>query len=126
MLNNAVVMGRLTKDPELKQTANNVPMATFRLACERDYKGKDGKRETDFIDVIAWRQTAEFVARFFTKGRLVTIDGKLQSRNWEDKDGNKRTNLEVVADNVYFSDNKIDKRPPEFVPIDADDSELPF
>lgn len=129
MVNNVVVMGRLTRDPELKQTASNVPMATFRIACERDYKSRDGKRETDFIDIIAWRQTAEFVSRFFTKGRLVVVTGKMQSRNWEDKDGNKRTNLEVVAESVYFADSKRDEekqtRPPEFVPIDEDD-DLPF
>ena len=107
MLNHIVLMGRLTRDPELRRTGSGIAVASFRLAVDRDFGPKDGaERETDFIDIVAWRSTAEFVSRFFTKGRMAVVSGRLQMRNWTDKEGNKRTSAEVVADNVYFGDSK--------------------
>ena len=109
MLNKIFIMGRLTRDPELRRTQSGVPVASFRLAVDRDLKDKQtGERATDFIDVVAWRQTAEFVSRYFTKGRMAVVEGRLQMRDWTDKDGNKRRSAEVVADNVYFGDSKRD------------------
>ena len=109
MLNHIVLMGRLTRDPELRRTGSGIAVASFRLAVDRDFGPKDGaERETDFIDIVAWRSTAEFVSRFFTKGRMAVVSGRLQMRNWTDKEGNKRTTAEVVADNVYFGDSKRD------------------
>ena len=109
MLNHIVLMGRLTRDPELRRTGSGIAVATLRLAVDRDYAPKDGSpRETDFIDVVAWRSTAEFVCKYFTKGRMAVVSGRLQIRPWEDKDGNKRTAAEVVADNIYFGDSKRD------------------
>ena len=109
MLNHIVIMGRLARDPELRRTQTGTPVASFRLAVDRDFKDKStGERSTDWIDVVAWRQTAEFVSRFFTKGRMAVVEGRLQMRDWTDKDGNKRTSAEVVADNVYFGDSKRD------------------
>ena len=109
MLNHIVLMGRLTRDPELRRTGSGIAVASFRLAVDRDFAPKDGgEKETDFIDVVAWRSTAEFVSRFFTKGRMAVVSGRLQMRNWTDKEGNKRTSAEVVADNVYFGDSKRD------------------
>ena len=109
MLNHIVLMGRLTRDPELRRTGSGIAVASFRLAVDRDFGPKDGSdRETDFIDIVAWRSTAEFVSRFFTKGRMAVVSGRLQMRNWTDKEGNKRTSAEVVADNVYFGDSKRD------------------
>ena len=108
MLNHIVMMGRLTQDPELR-TAGETPVCHFRLACDRDYKAKNsGEKETDFIDVVAWRSTAEFVAKYFTKGRMAVVEGRLQMRDWTDKDGNKRRSAEVVADNLYFGDSRRD------------------
>lgn len=102
-------MGRLARDPELRRTQTGTPVASFRLAVDRDFKDKStGERATDWIDVVAWRQTGEFVSRYFTKGRLAVVEGRLQMRDWTDKDGNKRTSAEVVADNVYFGDSKRD------------------
>ena len=107
MLNKTFLQGRLVADPELRHTQNNVAHASFRLAVDRDFKDKDtGERKADFINVVAWRQTAEFVSRFLTKGRMAIVEGKLQTRNYEDRDGNKRFVTEVVADNVYFGDSK--------------------
>ena len=107
MLNHIVIMGRLTRDPELRRTGSGVAVASFTLAVDRDYSGKDGgEKETDFIDVVAWRQTGEFVSKYFTKGRMAVVSGRLQIRSWTDKDGNKRRSAEVVADNVYFGDSK--------------------
>lgn len=107
MLNNIVIMGRLTKDPELRRTNSGVPVASFTLACDRDFSNKEsGEKEVDFIDVVAWRSTAEFVSRYFTKGRMAVASGRLQIRTWTDKDGNKRRNAEVHAENVYFADSK--------------------
>ncbi len=109
MLNKIILMGRLTRDPELRQTQTGTPVASFSLAVDRDFKDKTtGDRTTDFIDVVAWRQTGEFVSRYFTKGRMAVVEGRLQIRDWTDKDGNKRRSAEVVADNVYFGDSKRD------------------
>ena len=109
MLNKVFIMGRLARDPELRRTQSGVPVASFRLAVDRDYKDKTtGEKATDWIDVVAWRQTAEFVSRYFTKGRMAVVEGRLQIRDWTDKDGNKRTAAEVVADNIYFGDSKRD------------------
>lgn len=109
MLNHITIMGRLVADPELRTTPQGVTVATMRLAVDRDFKNKQtGERETDFINVVAWRQTAEFVSRFFTKGRMAVVEGRLQMRDWTDKDGNRRTSAEVVADNVYFGDSRRD------------------
>ena len=107
MLNHIVLMGRLTRDPELRYTSSNIPVASFRIAVDRDYQPKDGgERQTDFIDVVAWRQTGEFVSRYFTKGSMIVVSGRLQMRDWTDRDGNKRTSAEVMADSVYFGDSK--------------------
>ena len=109
MLNHIVIMGRLTRDPELRRTGSGVAVASFSLAVDRDFAPKDGgERETDFIDFVAWRQTGEFVSKYFTKGRMAVVSGRLQIRSWTDKDGNKRRSAEVVADNVYFGDSKRD------------------
>ena len=109
MLNHIVIMGRLARDPELRRTQSGVPVASFRLAVDRDFKDKNtGERATDWIDVVAWRATGEFVSRYFTKGRMAVVEGRLQMRDWTDKEGNKRTTAEVVADNVYFGDSRRD------------------
>lgn len=152
MLNRILLQGRLVADPEHKQTPNGVSVTTFRIACDRNFADKSGNRQADFIPIVAWRATADFVARFFTKGKMILLEGTLQSRNYTDKDGNKRTAFEVIADQVYFGDSKGgDSRPaaaapsnfptPEnfqeptkgqgfsigdFEEIDADDNELPF
>ena len=105
MLNRVTLMGRLVADPELRSTASNLSVCSFRIAVDRDYK-KGDQKETDFIDIVAWRSTAEFVANYFNKGRMIAVDGRLQIRPWEDKDGNKRFATEVVADNVYFGDSR--------------------
>ena len=106
MLNKIILMGRLTRDPELRRTQSGTAVASFTLAVDRDYKPQDGERETDFIDIVAWRGTGEFVSKYFTKGRMAVVEGRLQVRDWTDKDGNKRRSTEVVADNVYFGDSK--------------------
>ena len=109
MLNHIVIMGRLTRDPELRRTASGVAVASFTLAVDRDFgKNEAGEKETDFIDCVAWRQTGEFVSKYFTKGRMAVVSGRLQIRPWTDKEGNKRRTAEVVADNVYFGDSKRD------------------
>ena len=109
MLNHIIVMGRLTRDPELRRTGSGIAVASFTLAVDRDFSPKDGgERETDFIDCVAWRQTGEFVSKYFTKGRMAVVSGRLQIRSWTDKEGNKRRTAEVVADNVYFGDSKRD------------------
>ena len=106
MLNHIVVMGRLTRDPELRRTGSGVAVASFTVAVDRDFgKNENGEKETDFIDCVAWRQTGEFVSKYFTKGRMAVVSGRLQIRSWTDKDGNKRRTAEVVADNVYFGDS---------------------
>ena len=109
MLNHIVLMGRLTRDPELRRTGSGVAVATFTLAVDRDFaNSQTGERETDFIDIVAWRSTAEFVSKYFAKGRMAVVSGRLQIRPWTDKDGNKRRSAEVIADNVYFGDSKRD------------------
>lgn len=109
MLNHIVIMGRLTRDPELRRTGSGVAVASFTLAVDRDFAPRDGgERETDFIDCVAWRQTGEFVSKYFTKGRMAVVSGRLQIRGWTDKDGNKRRSAEIVADNVYFGDSRRD------------------
>ena len=143
MLNHIVLMGRLTRDPELRHTGSGTPVASFTLAVDRDFSGKDGgEKETDFIDFVAWRNTAEYVAKYFTKGRMAVASGRLQIRNWTDKEGNKRRSAEVLADNVYFADSKPGSATggdqnysasdipvsavQDFTAIEGDDSELPF
>ena len=109
MLNRIVIMGRLVADPELRTTPSGVTVATVRLAVDRDFRNKQtGERETDFINVVAWRQTAEFMSRYFAKGRMAVVEGRLQIRPYTDRDGNKRTAAEVVAENVYFGDSRRD------------------
>ena len=105
MLNHITIMGRLTRDPELRYTGSNIPVASFTVAVDRDY-GNGEERATDFINVVAWRHTGEFVSKHFTKGSMAVVSGRLQMRDWTDRDGNKRTSAEVVADNVYFGDSK--------------------
>ena len=109
MLNHIILMGRLTRDPELRRTGTGVAVASFSIAVDRDFGGREGgEKETDFIDIVAWRNTAEFVSKYFTKGRMAVVSGRLQIRNWTDKEGNKRRSAEVVADNIYFGDSRRD------------------
>ena len=109
MLNHITIMGRLTRDPELRRTGSGVAVASFTVAVDRDFSGKDSnEKETDFIDCVAWRSTGEFVSKYFTKGRMIVVSGRLQIRNWTDKEGAKRRSAEVVADSVYFGDSKKD------------------
>lgn len=105
-MNRVCIAGRLTAAPELRQTNSGTPVANFRLAVDRDFKDANGEKQTDFIDVSAWRNTAEFVSQYFDKGRVAVVDGKLQTRKWTDKEGNQRTAVEIVADSVYFGDSK--------------------
>ena len=108
-LNRIVIMGRLTRDPELRRTQSGTAVASFTLAVDRDFKSKDsGEKQADFIDCVAWRSTGEFVSKYFTKGRQAVVEGRLQLRDWTDKDGNKRRSAEVVAESVYFADSKHD------------------
>ena len=106
MLNRIILMGRLTHDPELRKTQSGVSVCSFSIAVDRDYKAQNGEKETDFIDIVTWRATADFVSKFFTKGRMAVVEGRLQNRDWVDKDKNKRRSAEVIADNVYFGDSK--------------------
>jgi single-strand DNA-binding protein len=138
MLNNITIMGRLTRDPELRRTGSGIAVTSFTLAVDRDYAGKDNsEKETDFIDCVAWRQTGEFVDKYFAKGRMAVVSGRLQIRTWKDKDENTRRTAEVVADTVYFGDSKQDTpnannatqgtvQPLEFTPLTGDDDQLPF
>ena len=147
-MNQIVIMGRLTRDPELRQTPGGVPVASFTLAVDRGYIPKDGgERQTDFIDVVAWRNTGEFVSRYFVKGQMAAVTGRLQIRDWTDKDGNKRRSAEVVADNIYFTESKKSREASfgpvepkddfgagfstpvessDFTELDMDDGDLPF
>ena len=134
MLNQIVIMGRLTREPELRRTGSGTAVTGFTLAVDRDFKG-DGERETDFIDCVAWRQLGEFVAKYFTKGSMAVVSGRLQIRNWTDKDGNKRRSAEIVADNVYFAESRKtggDPQPDtapgtdEFAELTGEDGQLPF
>lgn len=139
MLNHITIMGRLTKDVELRRTNSGVAVASFTIACDRDFGS--GEKETDFVDIVAWRNTAEFVSKYFSKGRMAVVSGRLQIRSWTDKDGNKRKNAEIVADNVYFGDSKTDSGnqnngftgfvkaenvPNAFATIEEPDCDLPF
>ena len=109
MLNHITLMGRLVRDPELRRTGSGIAVASFRIAVERDYAPKDGgERKADFIDCVAWRQTGEFVSKYFTRGRMIVVDGRLEMRDWTDKEGNKRINAEVIVENAYFGDSKRD------------------
>lgn len=136
MLNHIVIMGRLTRDPELRRTGTGIAVTSFTLAADRDFSNKEsGEKETDFIDCVAWRQTGEFVSKYFKKGSMAVVSGKLQIRPWTDKDGNKRRSAEVIADNVYFGEaKKSDSYTPtspvahaqDFETIEGDDEQLPF
>ena len=106
MLNKIILMGRLTRDPELRRTQSGTAVTSFSLAVDRDFKSQSGEKETDFIDIVAWRSTAEFVSKYFTKGRMAVVEGRLQIRDWTDRDGGKRRSAEVIAENVYFGDSK--------------------
>lgn len=106
MLNRVILMGRLVADPELRQTPNGISVATFRIAVDRNYQAKGAERQADFISCVAWRQTGEFISRYFQKGRMIALEGSLQTRNYEDKSGNKRTAYEVVVDQAFFADSK--------------------
>lgn len=132
-LNHWVGMGRLTADPELRRTQNGTAVTSFRLAVERDFKEANGEKTADFIEVVAWRNTAEFVNKFFAKGRVAVVEGRLQMREWTDKEGNRRKTAEIVADNVYFGDTKKKDESgdtsysrPVDVEVDEDDEGLPF
>ena len=149
MLNHITIMGRLTRDPELRRTGSGIAVASFTLAVDRDFASREsGERETDFIDCVAWRQTGEFVSKYFTKGSMAVVSGRLQIRNWTDKEGNKRRSAEVVADNVYFGESKRQSEgsgyaapsapayggysapasapASDFAMLDDDDAQLPF
>ena len=141
MLNKIILMGRLARDPELKRTTSGTAVTSFSMAVDRDFKSQSGEKKTDFIDVVAWRGTAEFVSKYFSKGRMAVVDGRLQIRDWTDKAGNKRTTAEVVAENVYFADSKRSESndnqkenfnalsgrlSDDFVPISEEDGEIPF
>lgn len=138
MLNKIFIMGRLTRDPELRRTNSGTSVTSFTLAVDRDFKNTDGTKDTDFVDCVVWRQTAEFVSKYFSKGRMAVVEGRLQMREWLDKDGNKRRNAEVIADNLYFGDSRSDngghqaaKAPvnvdaEEFDEVEDDDSDIPF
>lgn len=140
MLNKILIMGRLTRDPELRTTNSGTSVASFSLAVDRNYKGADGEKETDFIDCVAWRQTGEFAAKYFTKGRMAVVEGRLQIRPWTDKEGNNRRSAEVIVENMYFGDSKRDgdtggARPAsgpvnvsanDWQEVDEDEGDLPF
>jgi single-strand DNA-binding protein len=132
MLNKVIIMGRLTRDPELRRTQGGTAVTSFTMAVDRDFKSQSGEKETDFIDVVAWRNTGEFAAKYLAKGRMAAVEGRIQVRDWQDKDGNRRKSVEVVADNVYFADSKRDSKPQESRTVDdqefdeiEDDGDLP-
>lgn len=106
MLNKAILMGRLTRDPELRYTQSNLPVVSFTVAVDRSHSNNGGERQADFINVVAWRKTAEFVSQWFTKGMMIIVTGSIQSRNWQDKNGNNRTSIEVIADEIQFGETK--------------------
>ena len=141
MLNHIVLMGRLVRDPELRRTGSGVAVASFRVAVDRDFAPKDGgERKADFIDCVAWRQTGEFISKFYAKGRMIVVDGRLEMRDWTDKDGNKRISAEINVANAYFGDSKkaqseesgymgfVKNTAPaqDFTPLEGDDAQLPF
>lgn len=123
-LNRITIMGRLTRDPELRRTQSGAPVTSFTMAVDRDFKSQSGDKETDFIDVVAWRQTAEFVARYFTKGRMAVVEGRLQIRDWQDNNGNKRRSAEVIADSIYFGDSKPQDAQPAVHAVNVDASDF--
>ena len=127
MLNRIVLMGRLTRNPELRHTGNGTAVASFSLAVDRDFKSQGGEKETDFVDIVAWRSTADFVSKFFTKSRMAVVEGRLQLRDWTDKDGGKRRSAEVVAEHVYFGDSKqrSESDAPSAPPASGDFREVP-
>lgn len=130
MLNKSLLMGRFTKDPELRSTGQGTSVASFSLAVDRDFKGQNGERETDFINCVAWRQTAEFICNYFKKGSMAIVEGSLQTRPYEDAEGKKRSATEVIVNNIYFGESKKDEAPaPTITPeniLSADDDSLPF
>lgn len=148
MLNHIIIMGRLTRDPELRRTGSGIAVTSFTLAVDRDFKSNGSEKETDFIECVAWRNTGEYVGKYFTRGRMAVVSGRLQIRSWTDKDGNKRRTAEVIADNVYFGDSRSDSASskttessnyagqtysaPEYPPqsdfalLEDDDAQLPF
>ena len=136
MLNHIVIMGRLTRDPELRHTNNGTAVASFTLAVDRDFSGKDGgEKETDFIDCVAWRNTADFISKYFTKGRMAVVSGRLQVRKWKNNEGENRYSTEVIADHVYFGDSKKETsgsgNEPQYAPggtgfEDLEDEDCPF
>lgn len=140
MLNHITIMGRLTKDPELRRTGSGVAVASFTVAVDRDFAKDGAEKETDFIDCVAWRQAGEFVFKYFGKGRMIVVSGRLQIRSWTDNDGNKRRTAEIVADNCYFGDSKKEASHSEYgatpyptaapaqdyAVVDGDDDMLPF
>ena len=131
MLNQITIMGRLTKDVELRYTQTQTPVASFTIACERDFAERGQEKQTDFLNCVAWRKTAEFAHQYFSKGSMAIVTGRLQTRKWEDRDGNKHTEYEVIADNVYFGESKKkDETPkenkPTFEQLPETDGELPF
>ena len=140
MLNHITIMGRLVADPEIRRTGSGVAVTNFTIACDRDFSS-NGEKETDFVEIVCWRNTAEFVSKYFSKGRMAVVSGRLQIRSWNDKDGNKRRTAEIVADNVYFGDSKSDTQnqnsgyvgfvkaenvPNSFAPVMEEDEQLPF
>ena len=126
MLNKIILMGRLTRDPELRHTQSGTAVAGFSLAVDRDFKSDGGERETDFIDIVAWRATAEFVSKYFIKGRMAVVEGRLQIRDWTDKENNRRRSAEVVAENVYFGDSKKADPAPDWTRGNEEAGELPY
>ena len=124
MLNHIVIMGRLTAAPELRYTQQGTAVASYTLAVDRDYQSGGNEKQTDFIPCVAWRQSAEFVSKYFSKGSMAVVSGRLQLRDWTDKDGNKRRTAEVIAESVYFGESK--KREPGQLEELEDDGELPF
>mgnify|MGYP002771820161 CR=1 FL=1 len=125
MLNKIVLMGRLTRDPELRQTPTGNSVVSFTLACDRDFAAHGAEKETDFVDIVAWRGTAEMIDKYFSKGRMMIVTGRLQIRNWQDKDGNKRRSAEIVAENVYFGDFKPQSGQSQQAAQSAEFSQLP-
>ena len=123
-LNRITIMGRLTRDPELRRTQSGAPVTSFTMAVDRDFKSQSGDKETDFIDVVAWRNTAEFAAKYFTKGRMVIASGRLQIRDWQDNNGNKRRSAEVIADSIYFGDSKPQDAQPAVHAVNVDASDF--
>lgn len=141
MLNRIIIAGRMTADPELRRTQSGTAVASFTLAVERDFKNQNGEKETDFINCVAWKGSAEFASNYFSKGQMAIVDGRLQMREWTDKDGNKRRSFDVVVSSVYFGDSKHEERAePSYMPpptpqelsdrfqdmVDEDGAELPF